>query len=349
MKNYFIKPPASSFRGPCKSQSNFVGNPVLILSRKETLPGGNTVLLSIESGYYSLDRALHSVEQKSAFLIFTNSRKKYNLQHAYRERFDASAILQELHSGLRHDYRFFDKQTPQGWTAHILIPDSVYTQRLSVFTTGFYPVHNVTLRFWSGFFTVYFWKSIYKPLQFFDRQLSGVLSDKIPVADLHSSIPEYEYLLNRIALLQEQIQDMIRRTINQEKMYSHMQLEKLRAQINPHFLLNTLNTLHWMALMNQQTDIDKITQSLSHLLAYNLDKQSYKTNLNKELIAVTEYVTLQKVRYSFDFSIDSQIEPENLNYPCPKFILQPLIENSLSHGYREQMEIRLTYQGRGTN
>jgi two-component system sensor histidine kinase YesM len=328
------------FRGPCKSQSNFVGNPVLILSRKETLPGGNTVLLSIESGYYSLDRALHSVEQKSAFLIFTNSKKNI-IFSTLPERFDASAILQELHSGLRHDYRFFDKQTPQGWTAHILIPDSVYTHDYQ-FSLRDFILCTMLLAVLVSFITIYFWKSIYKPLQFFDRQLSGVLSDKIPVADLHSSIPEYEYLLNRIALLQEQIQDMIRRTINQEKMYSHMQLEKLRAQINPHFLLNTLNTLHWMALMNQQTDIDKITQSLSHLLAYNLDKQSYKTNLNKELIAVTEYVTLQKVRYSFDFSIDSQIEPENLNYPCPKFILQPLIENSLSHGYREQMEIRLT-------
>lgn len=134
---------------------------------------------------------------------------------------------------------------------------------------------------------------------------------------------------------------MINTAINQEKMYSHMQLEKLRAQINPHFLLNTLNTLHWQALMNNQTDIDKIIQALSHLLAYNLDKQSCKTNLKNELAAVKEYVTLQKVRYSFDFAIHSQEAPESLIFPCPKFIFQPLIENSLSHGYRERMKIEL--------
>ena len=120
-----------------------------------------------------------------------------------------------------------------------------------------------------------------------------------------------------------------------------MQLEKLRAQINPHFLMNTLNTVHWLALMNGQTEIDSITQSLSHLLSYNLDKDNYNTNLQRELNAVNEYVHLQKVRYEFTYTQEVQPSVSNLNYPCPKFILQPLIENSLSHGYREHMDIMI--------
>ena len=134
---------------------------------------------------------------------------------------------------------------------------------------------------------------------------------------------------------------MIHKIIVSEKLHTKMQLEKMRAQINPHFLMNTLNTLHWMALMNQQMDIDRITQALSHLLSYNLDKESNSTNLKNELSALREYVTLQQVRYNFNFEITKSDEASELNFPCPKFILQPLVENSLSHGYREQMDILL--------
>ena len=328
------------FCGPCKSQSTFIGNPVFILSRKETLSENSKIVLSVESGYYDFDRVLNSVKQKSAFLIFTNAQKKI-IYSTLPETFDTAGFLEGLSNGTRRDFRFFNKQASQGWEVHILIPDSVYTHDYQLFLHDFI-VCTMVLVILVGFLTLYSWQSIYKPLQLFDRQLSCVLSDEITVEQIHSSIPEYEYLLHKITLLQKQIREMINTAINQEKIYSHMQLEKLRAQINPHFLLNTLNTLHWQALMNNQTDIDKIIQALSHLLAYNLDKQSCKTNLKNELAAVKEYATLQKVRYSFDFAIHSQEEPENLFFPCPKFIFQPLIENSLSHGYRERMKIDLS-------
>ena len=79
--------------------------------------------------------------------------------------------------------------------------------------------------------------------------------------------------------------------------------------------------MHWVALINKQPEIDSITQALSHLLSYNLDKDNVSTNLERELSALQEYVQLQKVRYDFRFEI---LRPENgepLNYPCPKFLL----------------------------
>lgn len=78
---------------------------------------------------------------------------------------------------------------------------------------------------------------------------------------------------------------MIQEIIRQEQVNTKTQTEKLRAQINPHFLLNTLNTMHWMALINERPEIDSITQALSHLLSYNLDKDSVSTNLERELPA----------------------------------------------------------------
>lgn len=79
---------------------------------------------------------------------------------------------------------------------------------------------------------------------------------------------------------------MIQEIIRQEQVNTKIQTEKLRAQINPHFLLNTLNTMHWMALINEQPEIDSITQALSHLLSYNLDKDNVSSNLERELSAL---------------------------------------------------------------
>lgn len=327
------------FQGPCQSQSRYIGNPVLILNRTETLADGSIVTLSVESGYYSLDTPIHAAERKAAYLMITNYKDDI-IFTTFPEDWDETVIMNNLRTGSGRDFRSFSKQNPQGWSVHVIIPNTVYTRDYQIVLRDFI-LCTILIAVLVGIFAVYFWKSIYHPLQLFDRQLNVLLSDEASAGQLHSSIPEYDYLLGKITLLKQQIRDMIEKIISSEKLHTKMQLEKLRAQINPHFLMNTLNTLHWMALMNQQLEIDRITQALSHLLSYNLDKESRCTNLKNELAALQEYVTLQQVRYGFQFRLDASEEPSGLNYPCPKFILQPLVENALNHGYREHMDILL--------
>lgn len=333
---------AFSFCGPCQSQSNYNGNPVLILYRNEALPNGKTVTLSIESGFYSLLAPIRLAERKSAFLAITNASKEL-VYTTFPPEYDSENINDILEKGNDHSYRSLSRSMPQGWSVHLIIPEHVYKQNYYQSLTDVL-ICTVILTAFICLTAVYFWKSIYAPLQLFDRQLESLLSDNDNAMQIHSSIPEYDYLLQKIRSMQHQIQEMIQHIIQQEKTNAKIQIEKLRAQINPHFLLNTLNTVHWMALMNEQTEIDTITQSLSHLLSYNLDKDSIFTNLEKELCALKEYIQLQKVRYDFQFRIEKPCPEQNLNYPCPKFLLQPLVENSLSHGYRPGMEILIQIQ-----
>lgn len=143
--------------------------------------------------------------------------------------------------------------------------------------------------------------------------------------------------------------------VRQERDASRLVLDKLRAQINPHFLLNTLNTIHWMALMEEKkaddatsnsgnhpilAQIDAAVQSLSHLLRYNLDKDNRTADITSAIDAITEYAALQKMRYRFSFKTD--VEPAIKSAQCPKFVLQPLVENSLMHGYKEGMTISIS-------
>ncbi len=188
---------------------------------------------------------------------------------------------------------------------------------------------------------MYFFKSTYKPLTLIEKQLNSFLSDDMQSGELQTNIPEYHNLFVRIKSLQKEVNYLLNKTKEEEKINYTIQLEKLRSQINPHFIMNTLNTLHWLALINDEPEIDNITQSLSHLLSYNLDKDNISTTLNKELITITYYADLQKVRYNFSLNITKEPDDDLLDYACPKFILQPIIENSILHGYKDNMQINI--------
>jgi two-component system sensor histidine kinase YesM len=336
---YLYKNKLFQYRGPASSQSSLLGNPVFILDRITTLPNGNTILFSIESGYYSLDKSFQALKQKDAYVIFVNENQEI-LYNSMPEQIQENVNLRNIFSDKDHNFHVFMQESSQGWSTYVVVPHSVYTAQYRDGLRDF-TKYTIIFAITLSFFALLFWHSIYHPLQIFDHQLEQIVTDQEISGENPSSIPEFDFLFQKIKHLQKQVQMMLEQAVVQEKANTKAQLEKLRAQINPHFLMNTLNTVHWLALINKQTEIDEITQSLSHLLSYNLDKDSYNTYLQKELNAVSEYVRLQKVRYQFDFAIRVIPEDSTLNYPCPKFILQPFIENALSHGYRENMNITI--------
>lgn len=327
------------YYGPSASQSEFLSNPVFSLERIGILPNGNPIIFSAESGLYSLDRNFENLKQHSAYVIFTNESGDI-LYSSFPSDVYPDINISDLLSQRNSEYHIFSQKPSQGWSTYVIVPHSVYTSQYKDGIQGFTRMA-VIFSIFLALSAFGFWQSIYRPLKLFDHALEQIVTDHEYSGENPSSIPEFDFIFRKIMLLQKQVQEMLAHAVIQEQANTKMQLEKLRAQINPHFLMNTLNTVHWLALMNGQTEIDSITQSLSHLLSYNLDKDNYNTNLQRELNAVNEYVHLQKVRYEFTYTQEVQPSVSNLNYPCPKFILQPLIENSLSHGYREHMDIMI--------
>lgn len=330
------------YRGPTNSQSSYLSNPVFILDRKSTLPNGNTIYFSMETGYYSLDAVFRTLSEKSAYVAFTNADGAI-LYHSVPDSFLKKNTIKKILSGEDSAFHTFSETSSQGWSTHVIVPLSAYTLQYRESLQSFLlfmllPAAAVLV------FAFFFWQSIYHPLKLFDQQLGLVLSDQKLNGSASTNIPEFQSLFRKIEILQQEVQQALDTAVRKEKENTKIQLEKLRAQINPHFLMNTLNTIHWMALMNQQKEIDEITQALSHLLSYNLDKDSLNTTLQRELSAVNEYVRLQKVRYQFTYQ---EIVPSSegfLNFPCPKFLLQPFVENALSHGYVEHMKITISVE-----
>src|SRR5690606_4294865 len=123
------------------------------------------------------------------------------------------------------------------------------------------------------------------------------------------------------------IEDINRNAQNQRK----LEVEMLMSKINPHFIYNTLDTIRWQARVNGHHETDLLVSTLNKLLHYNLGK-GRTACIRDEIEALKHYVLLQSVRYNFRFEVHLNAPPELLELAVPRFILQPLVENSLSHG-----------------
>jgi two-component system sensor histidine kinase YesM len=128
------------------------------------------------------------------------------------------------------------------------------------------------------------------------------------------------------------IQDLIDEVINENTRKQDAEYRALQAQINPHFLYNTLNTIRWMAMIQKSDSIQNMVDALGRLLKSSTSKQKPIVTIAEEIDILKDYLYLQKIAYKNKFEVVWNVEEEALRYRCIKFILQPLVENSIFHG-----------------
>jgi two-component system sensor histidine kinase YesM len=108
----------------------------------------------------------------------------------------------------------------------------------------------------------------------------------------------------------------------------------LSAQLNPHFLFNSLNSLRWMAILRKADNMVEALDHLSGLLSYSMGKGGDHSTLRGELESVESYLAIQNIRYGGRFVLARNVPEELLGTQVLRFMLQPLVENSVLHGYR---------------
>ena len=114
------------------------------------------------------------------------------------------------------------------------------------------------------------------------------------------------------------------------------EFNSLQAQINPHFLYNTMDMINWMALQGQTEEISHAVQSLSRFYKLTLSRKKGISTIARELEHVTIYVQLQNMRYHDSMELITDIPDELYEYQIPKLTLQPVVENSILHGILEK-------------
>ncbi len=140
----------------------------------------------------------------------------------------------------------------------------------------------------------------------------------------------------------EKMQLLIDKLVKEEQEKKELELEALHAQINPHFLYNTLNTIKWMAKIQGNTSVSKAITALIKLLRISINLGRDMITLREEIDYVENYVLIQKLRFNKTIHILKNIDESCLDLTVPKLILQPIVENSIIYGLTEErMEISI--------
>ena len=154
----------------------------------------------------------------------------------------------------------------------------------------------------------------------FDIQVHTKQKDEIG-----SLIQSYNFMLGEIKRLIH--------VVTEEKMAQKTaELNALQAQINPHFLYNTLDTINWMLLARGEDDISDLIVRLGELLKYSISGANTLVPLQEEVRYIRNYLEIQKCRMEERLEYAISIEEACNAYPCPKLLLQPLVENAIKHG-----------------
>ena len=107
----------------------------------------------------------------------------------------------------------------------------------------------------------------------------------------------------------------------------------MEAQINPHFLYNTLDTINWMAIDKDEFDISNAINSLATILRYAIADSSGEVFVRDEIDWLKKYIYLQQFRLKNNFTCSINVDPDVMDLRIHKLLLQPFVENSILHGF----------------
>jgi two-component system sensor histidine kinase YesM len=145
---------------------------------------------------------------------------------------------------------------------------------------------------------------------------------------------ELSYLSGRMDAMADEIQGLLSARERDDQKKRELEMQMLRYQINPHFLFNTLNSLRFVAAMNQDTVVSEGILALSSLLHSSLVDKSEYIPIGEEIANLRNYFSIQSIRFAGNFAAKYELDETLLGYLTPKLILQPLAENAIMHGFR---------------
>lgn len=156
---------------------------------------------------------------------------------------------------------------------------------------------------------------------------------------------EFKELDQGVDQMSQQLEQLMQDIKEEQAMLRKTELELMQAQINPHFLYNTLDSIIWLAESEESELVVKMVSSLGEFFRTSLSNGKDIINLETEMKQVESYLEIQKIRYADVLDYAIELDEALFDYQIPKLTLQPLIENALYHGIklkRGKGQIRIT-------
>ena len=168
--------------------------------------------------------------------------------------------------------------------------------------------------------------------------------------DMKHNIHHYIEEIKKQKEMEQQIMTEKVRNLKMEQLLKRMELYTMQAQMNPHFLFNTINTGVQLAIVEEADRTAEYMENLAALFRYNIREKQFFVSLRHELEGLESYYNILKIRFPKTLNLVLNVQ-ENLldTFNCPAMILQPLVENSVLHAFREKegigtITVSVTYE-----
>ena len=137
----------------------------------------------------------------------------------------------------------------------------------------------------------------------------------------------------------QQIDELVNENLSKQITIKETEFKALQAQINPHFLYNTLESINWLAKMNDQDQISKMVESLGFLLRNSISLKKRLIPMEDELNIVKNYIVIQTYRFEERLDFDMQVDTDLYDVYIPKLTLQPLVENAIHYALENMVDV----------
>jgi len=175
-----------------------------------------------------------------------------------------------------------------------------------------------------------------RPIESLNAKMKSIQMGRFDIAatleDEQYPMDETGQMHRNFRIMVQRINDLINENYLKQLAIKESEYKALQAQINPHFLYNTLESINWHAKIAGQPHISRMVESLAYLMRHSINQQEPLVTLGEEMTFISHYITIQKVRFEerLDFRMD--IPEELRSCVVPKLVLQPLVENAIQYG-----------------
>ena len=170
-----------------------------------------------------------------------------------------------------------------------------------------------------------------KPVHEMDEAMGRVEKGEYDVSIQTDASDEFARLAASFNRMTAEYRQNLARSVQRQKELNETQLRMMQAQLNPHFLYNTLDSIKWMGITNGVPQIGDITTDLAELLRAGISGDKLIT-LEEELELIERYIDIQSIRFEDSFACEIDVEERFMHCVLPKLVLQPLVENSIIPG-----------------
>ncbi len=184
-------------------------------------------------------------------------------------------------------------------------------------------------------------KSMLMPMNLLMEECNQVAEGSSQVEFTEKPSQEISFLSDTIRDMVKNIVELSEKVVEEERKLSDEKLRVLQHQINPHFLNNVLQTIKALAVSGEMEKVSRISTLLGHILAYSVYEPYENVELKTELEYLKNYIELQNIRYDNRIICSIECEPELEHVQIPKLTLQPLAENAIEHGLKNQGKLLL--------